>query len=352
MQFMMPSNVVADSPAQDGQQDSQQNSQQNSQIESVHPVDPSTVPHAEASSEDVSRDANPRQLLAASVLGPLNQRSNLAGTLRFAGHLAVVALSGWGYAQASGLWQVPALILYGASLAFMFCAVHECVHRTAFASGRVNDAIAWVAGLLSFYNSTFYRRYHKWHHRYTRIPGKDPELTDLEPKTFAEYAWVLSGLPWWKGKIIGYINMALGRFDGCFYLPESAYDSVIRSTRWQLATYGAIALVSSALGHPWFLLLYWLLPLAVGQPLLRFVLLAEHTGCTYNDNPLANTRTTLTLWPLRFLMWNMPYHAEHHLYPSVPFHALPSAHTALKEHFSVVDASYVRVNQNIIQSLG
>ncbi|MEO1446185.1 MAG: hypothetical protein AAFV46_08105, partial [Cyanobacteria bacterium J06635_11] len=81
MQFMMPSNVVADSPAKDGQQDSQQNSQQNSQIESVHPVDPSTVPYAEASSEDVSRDANPRQLLAASVLGPLNQRSNLAGTL-------------------------------------------------------------------------------------------------------------------------------------------------------------------------------------------------------------------------------------------------------------------------------
>ena len=28
-------------------------------------------------------------------------------------------------------------------------------------------------------------------------------------------------------------------------------------------------------------------------------------------------------------MWNMPYHAEHHAYPSVPFHALPQLHKAL-----------------------
>ncbi|WP_228025254.1 fatty acid desaturase [cf. Phormidesmis sp. LEGE 11477] len=305
-----------------------------------------------ALTSESSDSVNPRQLLTASVLEPLNRRSNLAGAVRFGAHLAIVAASGWGWAQASGLWQVPFLIIYGVSLAFMFCAVHECVHRTAFASARVNDAIAWLAGLLSFYNSTFYRRYHKWHHRYTRIAGKDPELTDLEPKTVPEYLWVLSGIPWWKGKIVGHIKVALGQFEGCFYLPESAYDSVIRSIRLQLVAYGAIALFTTALGHPWFLFTYWILPLAVGQPFLRFALLAEHTGCTYDDNPLANTRTTLTLWPLRLLMWNMPYHAEHHLYPSIPFHALPKAHTVLKEKFETVDTGYVKVNKEIVQSMG
>jgi hypothetical protein len=44
---------------------------------------------------------------------------------------------------------------------------------------------------------------------------------------------------------------------------------------------------------------YWRV---VGQPILRFILLAEHTGCTLDDNSLTNTRTTLTLAPLRFLM--------------------------------------------------
>src|SRR5262245_47683798 len=32
-----------------------------------------------------------------------------------------------------------------------------------------------------------------------------------------------------------------------------------------------------------------------------------------------NTRTILTSWPIPFLMWNMPYHVEHHLYPSIPY---------------------------------
>jgi fatty acid desaturase len=32
-------------------------------------------------------------------------------------------------------------------------------------------------------------------------------------------------------------------------------------------------------------------------------------------------------------MWNMPFHAEHHLYVSIPFHALPHVHEQLKEHF-------------------
>ncbi|MEM7795998.1 MAG: fatty acid desaturase, partial [Cyanobacteria bacterium P01_C01_bin.118] len=96
----------------------------------------------------------------------------------------------------------------------------------------------------------------------------------------------------------------------------------------------------------------WLLPLAIGQPFLRFVLIAEHTGCSDDSNPLTNTRTTLTLWPIRFLMWNMPYHAEHHLYPSIPFHALPTAHQRLKEHFKRVDAGYVKVNREIVAELG
>lgn len=318
----------------------------------------STLSTTSAISENGSKNGfkgeaqNPRQLLAASVLKSLNQQSNWVGGIRFVIHFTIVLLSGLAWAQAPGLWRLPALVLYGASLAFMFCAVHECVHRTAFASRRMNDIVAWFAGLLSFYNSTFYRRYHQWHHRYTRVEGKDPELTDLSPKNVAQYLWVLSGLPWWKGKIVGHVKVALGELEDCYYLPESVHAAVIRSTRLQLGVYGAIALITAALGHPFFLFTYWVLPLAVGQPFLRFTLLAEHTGCTLDDNPLKNTRTTLTLWPLRFLMWNMPYHAEHHLYPSVPFHALPEAHNVLKEHFSTVDSGYVQVNRGFVKGMG
>ncbi|MDA0266238.1 MAG: fatty acid desaturase [Cyanobacteria bacterium] len=291
---------------------------------------------------------NPRQILAADALVPLNQRSNLAGGLRLAGHLAVMGLSGYLWGTGPGWLALPSLLIYGATLALMFCAMHECAHRTAFESQGLNDSVAWLAGLLSFYNSTFYRLYHKWHHRYTQIPGKDPELGDPKPTTLGNYIWQLSGIPWWLGKFKGHGQVALGQLEGCFYLPESSHAKVIRSTQLQLAVYGLLVLASITFGQPWFLAKYWLLPLAVGQPLLRFVLFAEHQGCTHDDNPLTNTRTTLTLWPLRFLMWNMPYHTEHHLYPSIPFHALPQAHGQLREHFAHIEPGYVAVGQQMV----
>lgn len=298
-----------------------------------------------------AKTANFRQMLTAQALAPLNQRSDWAGAIRLIAHLVIMVVSGYGWATATGGVALLALLTYGISLALMFCAVHECVHRTAFASARVNDAIAWLAGLLSFYNSTFYRRYHKWHHRYTRVPGKDPELDDLEPQTVGQYLWHLTGISWWTGKIKGHFKVASGQLDDCYFLAESSHAEVIRSTRLQLATYAAVTVLSAVAGHPWFLITGWLLPLAIGQPFLRFVLLAEHTHCSYGDNFLTNTRTTLTRWPVRLLMWNMPYHAEHHLYPSIPFHALPAAHQQLTGKFSHVDSGYLQVNQNIVASL-
>jgi fatty acid desaturase len=259
----------------------------------------------------------------------------------------------WGSAIAQSHWPIalPALLIYGFGLAAMFAPLHECVHRTAFASQGLNDRVAWLAGLLSLYNSTFYRRYHKWHHRYTRMPGKDPELSDPAPGNVWEYVLELSGWNWWTGKIRGHYRIATGHLEDCPYIPAAARDEVIRSTRWQLGVYAATIMISVAVQKPWFVE-YWLLPLAIGQPILRFILLAEHTGCAWGDQPLHNTRTTLTLWPLRGLMWNMGFHAEHHLYASIPFHALPAAHQRLGSSFSHVDRGYIQVNAQLIKRFG
>ncbi|WP_204141889.1 fatty acid desaturase [Halomicronema sp. CCY15110] len=296
---------------------------------------------------------DPRQLLSANELKQLNERSNWRGFGQLVAHLAVMGASAALWATQRGNWAIalPALVIYGFSLASMFAAVHECVHRSAFASNRVNDGVGWIAGVLSGYNSTFYRRYHKWHHRYTKVPGKDPELEDLIPVTGAEYLWVMSGIPWWLGKIRGHWQVARGDFAGMPYLPETAYREVQRSTWLQLGVYGAVIALSIFFQQPWFLL-YWVLPLAVGQPILRFILIAEHTGCPDGDNPLTNTRTTLTLWPIKLMMWNMPFHAEHHLYPSIPFHRLPAAHETLSPHFAQVEPGYLHVNRSVISNLG
>jgi fatty acid desaturase len=98
-------------------------------------------------------------------------------------------------------------------------------------------------------------------------------------------------------------------------------------------------------------LLYWIGPQLLGQPPLRAYLLAEHTGCTLDRNGLTNTRTTLTWAPVRLLMWDMPYHAEHHLFPSIPFHRLADAHALLREKLGFVQPGYVRWNLGFVRSL-
>ncbi|QIR35494.1 fatty acid desaturase family protein [Tolypothrix sp. PCC 7910] len=303
--------------------------------------------------EKIEQHQNPQQILSVEELSILNERSNFKGLVQLIGHLAIIGCSGYIWATNFGNWPlaIPALIIYGFSLACMFAPMHEAGHRTAFANNRLNDIVAWFAGVLSFYNSTFYRRYHKWHHRYTRVPGKDPELTDLTPRNLGEYFLLLSGLPWWLDKIQGHYCAALGKLDNCPFIPDTAKAEVIRSTRLQLAVYAGAIAVSFAVGKPWFFM-YWLLPLIVGQPLLRFILLGEHTGCTLDANLLTNTRITFTLWPVQFLMWNMPLHAVHHLYPSIPFHAMPQAYPMLSSHFTHIDSGYIKVNRYILANLG
>jgi fatty acid desaturase len=125
---------------------------------------------------------------------------------------------------------------------------------------------------------------------------------------------------------------------------------VRRSVRLQFAVYAVVALLSIFGGHG-FLLWSWLLPLAIGQPVLRMFLLAEHTGCAYSDDGLRNTRTTLTNAPVRWLMWNMPFHSEHHLYPSLPFHALPAAHRWIGPRLQHLDRGYLAVHRQLLGRL-
>ncbi|WP_370594651.1 fatty acid desaturase [Synechococcus sp. CBW1006] len=322
---------------------------------------PSALPPDPPAGEMAAEPGDQPLLLSSEQLAVFNRRRNDEGWAQLIGHLTLLGLG-------AALWITPTalipaaspplllvvklvgVLLLGWALAFGFCAMHECGHRTAFASRSINDTVAWWMGVLSFYNADFYRRYHQWHHRFTHQIGLDPELEDAPPSTLPAYLLELSGLPWWLGKIQGHWRALRGDFAGAPYIPPEATAAVARSVRLQFAVYAAVLLVSIPLGRP-LLLFDWLLPLAVGQPLLRFVLLAEHGGCSTSADGLRNTRTTLTLAPLRWLMWNMPFHTEHHLYPSLPFHALPQAHDQLAPQLVHCSPGYLAVHRGFLGNL-
>jgi fatty acid desaturase len=305
---------------------------------------------------DTTAPDGPASPISAEELRRLQRRSDGRGLLRLAGHLSAIGGAGILYAFAlqrsgPGLLAVVAAVALGFTLVTMFAAMHECVHRTAFSSQWLNHAVGWLAGLLSFYNSDFYRHYHGWHHRFTQIPGKDPELEDAKPTSLLTYAVEMSGLTWWTGKLRTHFAIAAGRVGGYGFLNDKTRPQVVRSVRLQLAVYGLAIAVSVALGRPLFLT-YWLLPVALAQPLLRAILLAEHTGCSDDDDPLTNTRTTHTVFPIRFLMWDMPFHAEHHRYPALPFFALAAAHRNLGPRLAhVARRGYLGVHVDLLRRL-
>ncbi|MES1186841.1 MAG: fatty acid desaturase [Myxococcales bacterium] len=271
--------------------------------------------------------------IAADELRQLQQRSDAKGLLRLVGHLLAIGVAGAVYAVARQRGAPLALLVLcavalGFTLVTMFATMHEAVHRTAFKSRALNDWVAWFAGLLSFYNSTFYRPYHGWHHRYTQLPGRDPELEDAKPTSVLDYFVQLSGVPWWLGKLRTHFRLAVGKTGSYGFLNEVTARPVVRSVRLQLGVYAAALGACFWLSQPYFVI-YWLVPVALAQPLLRAILLAEHMGCSETSDMLSNTRTTYTLWPVRFLMWEMPYHADHHRYPALPFFSLARAHQSL-----------------------
>ncbi len=60
--------------------------------------------------------------------------------------------------------------------------------------------------------------------------------------------------------------------------------------------------------------------------------LTQHAGLAENvlDHRL-NCRTVYMNPIHRYLYWNMNYHVEHHMFPLVPYHALPRLHAAVKD---------------------
>jgi fatty acid desaturase len=143
-----------------------------------------------------------RHVLDIATLRSLSRRSNVSGGLRAATHLGLSVCTGalvW-FVRDDWRLLIPAMLAHGFTLVTMFAPMHECVHKTVFANPRANELYGWLAGLLSFYNFTYYRHYHTWHHRYTQDPKRDPELMDPKPASFAGYLWEISAIGFWLSR--------------------------------------------------------------------------------------------------------------------------------------------------------
>lgn len=304
--------------------------------------------------EAVATDPRPavsERALDAARLKTLSVPSDSKGLTQLAGHLGLLALTGLAVLGSRGsLWLAPALLAQGIVLVFLFAPLHETIHRTAFRSRRLNDAVARCCGFLLLLPAGYFRAFHLQHHRHTQDPARDPELAGPALASRRAYLIHVSGLPYWRERLTTLCRHAAGQVPES-YITARQRPTVIREARGHLAAYGLVAIAAFA-GSGGLIVLLWGLPALLGQPFLRLYLLAEHTGCPAVRDMLVNSRTTLSNPGLQALCWHMNRHSAHHAYPGIPFHALPAADRLLAPRIAVRSQGYAVVQREIWRSLG
>lgn len=302
----------------------------------------------------------PRQTLKT-----LRERSNGPGLAHLAIHAGTLAATAalihaslgvgeaWGTGWAWWSWAawLLASFAHGVVIVLLFAPLHECSHGTAFRTRWLNTAVGMLAGLISLRPFLYFKYRHTAHHTYTQHATLDPDIVAF-PASVGSYVAMILGASFWP-KMLGTLWRGVtGRFSALerSFIPESDIRRVAWEIRCAVAIYLAVA-VLSVVFQSWAAVLYWLFPRFIGEPVLRAIRMAEHTGAEESPNLLANTRTTLANPVFRTLYWNMPYHAEHHVASSVPFHALGKLHQALGPHLGCVSRSYLQVHREILREV-
>ena len=246
----------------------------------------------------------------------------------------ILAATGWATVHFWGTWWavVPYLIyavFYGTSSDSRW---HECGHGTAFKTDWMNSLLYEVASFMVMRESVVWRWSHNRHHSDTIIVGRDPEIQIPRPPDLKGLALSVFNIGGYLGYFPSLIRHSFGRMTDAekTYIPESEFPKVYRNARICLALHLAV-LASAVALQSWIPIFLFTLPNFFGTWLMIVHNTTQHAGLAENvlDHRL-NCRTVYMNPISRFIYWNMNYHVEHHMFPLVPYHALPKLHETIR----------------------
>ncbi len=248
---------------------------------------------------------------------------------------ALLLGSGWAtYSLWPSWWAVIPYLLY----AVLYGSVsdsrwHESSHGTAFKTDWMNAALYEIASFLILRESTVWRWSHTRHHSDTIIVGRDPEIAVPRPPDLRALVMSFFSLKVYPRYFQRILLHSFGRMapDEVTFVPESEFSKVYFRARIYVLIYAGVLVLCVATGSilP---LLFVGLPNFFGTWLTVIYGLTQHAGLAENvlDHRL-NCRTVHMSLINRYFYWNMGYHVEHHMFPLVPYHALPRLHEEVKD---------------------
>ncbi len=251
-------------------------------------------------------------------------------TIRWVAHILGSAFAT--YALWGSWWAIlPYLVYCALYAATSDSRWHESGHGTAFKTDWMNNVLYEVASFMVKREATVWRWSHIRHHSDTTIIGRDPEILAPRPPNIKGFLLSLFCVhPDYPQRLLLHTCGRM-RADEKTYIPETEFPKVFLRARIYLLIYaGSIGL--SIYLHSFLPVCLICLPNLFGTWLLYLYAGTQHAGLAENvlDHRL-NCRTVYMNPVNRYLYWNMNYHVEHHMFPLVPYHALPRLHAVVRD---------------------
>ena len=221
--------------------------------------------------------------------------------------------------------RIVGIVIIGLCIQAMAILMHEALHGNLFRRRTLDQWSGFLLAVPAFFSMAAYEVAHLNHHRHTRTEKDQDEISNL-CRTHAQYV------------VLYYSWFLVGTFLYMFIVPWKALGIASPKGRKRifieyslmLFLYAAVVFTAISSGHLWWLLLYWLIPAQIATALSNVRGLAEHLGTPGEGDAIARTRTVTSNGLVSFLMLNLNYHLEHHLFPAVPWYNLPRIHQLLK----------------------
>jgi fatty acid desaturase len=275
---------------------------------------------------------------------------------------SLLGLSGFASVAFWGSWlSVPAFAVYGVLYGSASDSRwHECGHGTAFRTRWMNTVVYQIACFMILREPDVWRSSHARHHAETIIVGRDPEIGVKRPPNLPKIALDLLGLVSGFHALKGILLHAAGRLSAeeATFIPMGKRARVYRVARCYLLILTLVGLLSVWMGSMLPLMLVGL-PTFYGAWLQVIFGITQHAGLAEDVHDYRLNSRTVTMnpvfrfiyWNMNYIYWNMNYHVEHHMFPAVPYHALPALHAAIKDDLPPPSRGLLEAYREIIPAL-